>query len=111
MADADGEKGAEGGMPGAAAVEAEDKLVEVGLKVLAAQAVIDAERPDLEVGEDAVHPRQDDVGCHLADHMGIMMDAGDASITGHPLVAAVARGAWALNLYHTIARSAGTRLR
>src|SRR5438067_6877952 len=72
-------------MPGAAAVEAEDKLVEVGLKVLAAQAVIDAERPDLEVGEDAVHPRQDDVGCHLADHMGIMMDVGDASITGQSI--------------------------
>ena len=82
MAGADAEKGAEGGMPRAAAVEAEDKLVEVGLKVLAAQTVIDAECPDLEVGEDAVHPGQDDVGRHLADDVGIMMDAGGAGITG-----------------------------
>src|SRR5437868_8916742 len=72
-------------MSGTAAVEAEDELIEIGLKVLAAQAVIDAERPDLEVGEDAVHPRQDDVGRHLADHMGIMMDAGGAGITGQPV--------------------------
>src|SRR5207237_5757752 len=71
-------------MSGTAAVEAEDELIEIGLKVLAAQAVIEAERPDLEVGEDAVHPRQDDVGRHLADHMGIMMDAGGAGITGQP---------------------------
>ena len=42
MARADAEQGAEGGMPSAAAIEAEDKLIEVGLKVLAAQAVIDA---------------------------------------------------------------------
>ena len=42
MARADAERGAEGGMPSAAAIEAEDKLIEVGLKVLAAQAVIDA---------------------------------------------------------------------
>jgi len=81
----DAEKGAEGGMSGTAAVEAEDELIEIGLKVLAAQAVIDAERPDLEVGEDAVHPRQDDVGRHLADHIGIMMDAGGAGITGQPV--------------------------
>src|SRR5690349_21493275 len=72
-------------MAGAAAVEAEGELIEIGLKVLAAQAVIDAERPDLEVGEDAVHPRQDDMGRHLADHMGIMMDARDASITGQSM--------------------------
>ena len=78
MAGADAEKGAEGGVPSAAAVEAEDKLVEVGLKVFAAQAVIDAERPDFEIGEDAVHPGQDDVGGHLADNMGIVFDAGSA---------------------------------
>ena len=51
MAGADAEKGAESGMASAAAVEAEDELVEVGLKVLAAQAVIDAECPDLEVAK------------------------------------------------------------
>ena len=37
-------------MPSAAAVEAENELIEIGLNVLAAQAVIDTERPDLEVG-------------------------------------------------------------
>src|SRR5207247_11117025 len=57
VAGGDAEQGAEGGLPGAAAVEAEDELIEVGLNVLATPAVIDAERPDLEVGENAVHPR------------------------------------------------------
>jgi len=45
-------------MSSTAAVEAEDELIEVGLKVLAAQAMMDAECPDLEVGESAVRPRQ-----------------------------------------------------
>ena len=45
-------------VPGAAPVEAEDELVEVGLKVFSAQAVVDAQGPDLEVGEDAMEPRQ-----------------------------------------------------
>jgi hypothetical protein len=31
----------------------------VGLRVFAAQAVVDAECPDLKVGKDAVHPGQD----------------------------------------------------
>ena len=82
MAGGDAEQGAEGGMPGAAAVEAEDELVEIGLEMLAAQAVIDAQGPDLEVGEDAVHPGQDDMGGHLADDMGIVVDAGSAGIGG-----------------------------
>ena len=38
MAGANAEKGAEGGVPGAAAVEAEDELIKIGLKVLAARA-------------------------------------------------------------------------
>ncbi len=41
-------------MAGVAAVEAESELVEVGLQVLRAQAVVHAERPGLEVGEDPV---------------------------------------------------------
>ena len=72
----DAEQRAERGMPGAAAVETEDELVEIGLQMLAAQAVVDAQGPDLEVGEDAVHPRQHDMGGHLADDMGIVVDAG-----------------------------------
>ena len=82
MAGADAEQGSEGGMASAAAVETEHKLIEVGLNMPAAQAVIDAERPDFEVGEDAVHPRQDDMGRHLADDMGIVLDAGSAGVTG-----------------------------
>ena len=54
MGRGDAEQGAEGGMPGAAAVEAEDEFVEVALDVFAAQAVIDAERPAFEIGEDAL---------------------------------------------------------
>jgi len=69
-------------MSGAPAVEAEDEFVEVGLEVLAAQPVIDAQGPDLEVGEDPVNPGQDDVGSHLADDMGIVGDAGGAGISG-----------------------------
>jgi len=69
-------------MPGAPAVEAEDEFIEVGLEVLAAQPVIDAQGPDLEVGEDPVNPGQDDVGSHLADDMGIVGDAGGAGISG-----------------------------
>ena len=77
----DAEQRTEGGMPGTAAVEAEDELVEIGLQVLAAQAVIDAQGPDFEIGEDAVRPGQDDMGGHVADDMGIVIDAGGAGIS------------------------------
>ena len=77
----DAEQGAECGVPRAAAVEAEDELIEIGLEVVAAQAVVDAQGPDLEVGEDAMHPGQDDMGGHLADDMGIVIDAGGAEIS------------------------------
>src|ERR1700745_4220547 len=69
-------------MPGASTVEAEDELIEVGLEVLAAQPVIDAQGPDLEVGEDPVNPGQDDMGGHRADDTGIVGDAGGAGISG-----------------------------
>ncbi len=68
-------------MSGSAAVEAEDELVEVGLEVLAAQSVVDAQGPDLEIGEDAVRPGQDDMGGHFADDMGIVVDARGAGIS------------------------------
>ena len=42
MGGGDAEEGSERGVPGAAPVEAEDELVEIGLKVFAAQAVVDA---------------------------------------------------------------------
>ena len=52
MLGGDAEEGSECGMSGAPAVEAEDEFIEIGLEVLAAQPVIDAQGPDLEVGED-----------------------------------------------------------
>ena len=81
MRSGDAQQGSECGMPGAPAIEAENKLIEVGLEVLAAQPMIDAQGPDLEVGKDPVDPGQHDVSGHLADDMGIM---GDASSTGIP---------------------------
>ena len=67
-------------MPGSPAVEAKDEFIEVALEVLAAHPVVDAQGPDLEVGEDPVNPGQDDVGGHLADDVGIVGDAGGAEI-------------------------------
>jgi hypothetical protein len=64
------------------AVEAGAEFIEVGLEVLAAQPMIDAQGPDLEVGEDPADPGQDDVGGHLNDDMGIMGDDGGAGIPG-----------------------------
>ena len=81
MGGGDAEEGSECSMPGAPAVEAEDEFIEVGLEVLAAQPVIDAQGPDLKVGEDPVDPGQDDMGGHPADDMGIMGDAGGAGIS------------------------------
>jgi hypothetical protein len=63
-------------MPGAASVEAEDEFIKIGLEMPAAQAVIDAQCPDLEVGEDPAHPRQHDMGGHLADDVRVVADAG-----------------------------------
>ncbi len=78
-------------MAGAATVEAEDELVEVGLQVRAAQAVIDAQRPDFQVGEDAVNPGQDDVGGHWADDVRLVGEVRRAGIAGPAF--AVAPGA------------------
>ena len=76
----DAEERAEGGVSGATSVEAEDELVEVGLEVFATQAVIDAERPALEIGEDAVGPGQHDMSGHAAHDMRIVRDAGSTGI-------------------------------
>ena len=88
-------------MSGAPAVEAEDEFIEVGLEVLAAQPVVDAQGPDLKVGEDAVNPGQDDVGRHLADDMGIVGETDGAGIPGPVLAVApearlAARKGWRL---------------
>jgi hypothetical protein len=80
MAGGDAEQSAETGMAVMAAVEAENAFIEVGLEVLAAQAMIDAERPGLEVGKDAVGPGPHDMSSHLADRMGIVVHARGARI-------------------------------
>src|SRR4249919_184250 len=55
---ADAEERAERGGAGATAIETENEFVEIGLKVFLVQTVVDAERPGLPVGEDAVDPRR-----------------------------------------------------
>src|ERR1700739_2417990 len=70
------------GRAGAPAVETENEFIEVRLEVLAAQPVIDAQGPDLEVGKDPVDPGQHDVSGHVTDNMGIMGDVGGAGISG-----------------------------
>ena len=82
MRGGDAEQGSECGVSGAPAVEAKNEFIEVGLEVFAAQPVIDAQGPNLEVGKDPVNPRQNDVRGHPADNVGIMGDAGDAGISG-----------------------------
>src|SRR3954447_6399108 len=77
----DAEERAEGGVSGAASVEAEDELVEIGLEVFASQAVIDAERPALEIGEDTVGPGQHDMGGHASDDVRIVHDAGSTGVS------------------------------
>ena len=62
--------------PVAAAVEAEDELVEIGLQVLPPQAVIDAQRPCLQITDDPMNPGQQDVGRHGADDTRIVGDLG-----------------------------------
>ena len=63
-------------MAGAAAVEAEDEFVEIGLEMRAAQAVIDAQIPDLEVREDPVHSGQHDIGRILPMTWGSWLTPG-----------------------------------
>src|SRR5215210_5145658 len=82
MRHGDAEERAEGGVSGAASVEAEDELIKVGLEVFPTQAVIDAERPALEIGEDAVGPGQHDMGGHAADDVRIVRDTGSTGVPG-----------------------------
>ena len=59
MGGGDAEQGSECGMPGVPAVEAEDEFIEIALEVLTTQPMVDAQGPDLEVGEDPVNPGQE----------------------------------------------------
>src|SRR3954470_24029797 len=64
--EAEAEQTLEGGVRGAAAVEPEHELVQVGLEVLLAQAVIDAQGPPLRVREHPVYPGQHQVRRRVA---------------------------------------------
>ena len=55
--------------------------------------MVDAQGPDLEVGEDAMDPGQDDMGGHLANDMGIMDEACGAGIAGPSSARGVVSGA------------------
>src|SRR4051812_37508498 len=80
--DREAEEAAEGGLGRAAAIEAEDELVEVGLEVLLAQPVIDPQRPPLRVREDAVDPGQHRVGRRVADHLRVVLDTLEPGVAG-----------------------------
>src|SRR3954451_18162097 len=90
----DAEERAEGGVSGAASVEAKDELVEVGLEVFATQAVIDAERPALEIGEDPVGVQGSTIwAAILPTTCGSCMTPGAPEYPAQPSVLAVAPGA------------------
>jgi len=82
MACRDPKQRIEGSVTRLAPVEAEDVFIEIGLQVLAAQAVIDAERPSLHIREDAVNPGQHYMRGHFADDMRVVIDARRAWIGG-----------------------------
>src|SRR4051812_19955636 len=76
------EEPGEGGLRRAAAVEAEGELVEGGLEGLPPQAVGDAQRPPLGVGEDTVDPGQHEVGRRLADPLRVVLDLLEVGVAG-----------------------------
>src|SRR5215470_1562131 len=76
-AGADAEEGIEGSVPCPAPIEAEHELVEVVLEVRPPQSVVDTKAPALEVGEQAMGPRQDNVRRHRTDRDRLMPDTGD----------------------------------
>ena len=65
-----------------ASIPAKDELFEVAAQVRRADAVIGAERPSLEIGEDAMDPRQDHMRRHLADDLGLVVVALEAFVYG-----------------------------
>ena len=70
-------------VPVKAAVVAKDELIEIGVDMLAPQAVICAQRPALQQREGAVAPGQDDVGRHVPDNARIVpVVAREARIGG-----------------------------
>jgi hypothetical protein len=67
---------------GAAVLEVEDELVDVGLEMVAVQTVVDAQGLAFEVGEHAGGPLRDEGSGHGADTMGMVVDLGGSGIGG-----------------------------
>jgi hypothetical protein len=61
-------------------VPAEDELVQVAVDVLLPQPVEGAERPKLEVREDPVDPRHEDVGGHPTHDATLVLDVPEAPV-------------------------------
>src|SRR4051794_7605234 len=80
--EAQAEETVEGGGGCAAAVEPEHELVQVGLEVPLAQAVVDAQGPPLRVREDAVDPGQHRVRRRVADHPRVVLDVLEPGVAG-----------------------------
>jgi len=76
--------GLEGHMAIKAPVVAEDELIQIRIDVLAAEAVVRAEAPPFQKGEDPMDPFERDVARHVAD------DAGIVAVVGQPLVGRMA---------------------
>lgn len=70
----------EGDMPIVPAVVAKDELVEVGVDVLTAKAVIGSEAPAFQEGEYPMNPLEGNVRCHGADDAGIVPVPGDTAV-------------------------------
>src|SRR5271166_51724 len=85
MRGGDAEERKKGGVPPTAVIEAEDELVEIGLEMMAAQPVVDTQRPDIELGENTVNSWQVFVSSRHADDIGIVVGA-ESEATARPLV-------------------------
>jgi hypothetical protein len=79
------EHGLERDVPVEAPIVSEDKLVEGGVDVLAAQPVIGAEPPALHQRENPVNPWQDHMTRHLADRPRVVLVIGEPGIGSMPV--------------------------
>src|ERR1700730_6773194 len=79
------EHGFERDVPVEAPIVSEDKLVEIGVEVLAAQPMIGAEPPTLHQREDPMNPGQHDVAGHLADRPRVVPVIGEPGIGSVPV--------------------------
>ena len=89
------EDGLEGNMSIKSAVVAKDEFVQVRIDVFAAEAVVGAEAPPLQQGEEAMNPSQRHMRRHAADRAGIVPVIGKAGI-GRVEVVLVRWTAWRL---------------